>query len=78
MPIDSEGLRKIKCPNCGQAMSHGYIAGKAAHLRWTEKEKTYTILAGSKLRRKLSWLGAPNVEATRCEECKIGLFRYDY
>ncbi len=59
-------------------MSHGYIAGKAVPLRWTEQEKTYTIFAGSKLRKKLSWFSAPNVEAMRCETCKIGVFRYDY
>lgn len=59
-------------------MGHGYITGKSVTLRWTEDEKTYTILAGSKLRKKMSWFVAPNNEGMRCHQCKIGVFRYDY
>jgi len=59
-------------------MSHGYITGQGTRLRWTEKEKTKTIFAGTKLRKTIDWWNAPNLEAVRCEECRIGVFRYDY
>ena len=76
--VSSEELKKMKCPKCGEEMSHGYITGKGAGLRWTEKEKTKTLFAGSKLRKKIDWWNAPSLEAARCAECKIGVFRYDY
>ena len=59
-------------------MSHGYIAGHWIRLRWTEKERTQTIFAGTKLRKKICGWGAPGVEAMRCQVCRIGVFRYDY
>jgi len=68
----------MKCPKCGKEMSHGYIAGHWIRLRWTEKEKTKTIFAGKPLRKKLHGWNAPILEAVRCEDCKIGVFRYDY
>jgi len=76
--ISSETLERIKCPVCGNPMSHGYIAGHWFRLRWTEKEKTRTIFAGTKLRRKIDWLSAPTLEAVRCENCMVGVFRYGY
>jgi len=51
--MDSETLKKMKCPNCGNLMGHGYIAGHWIRLRWTEKERTRTIFAGNKLRKKI-------------------------
>jgi hypothetical protein len=45
-PVNSEELRQMRCPRCGDAMSHGYIAGKSVTLRWTADEETYTSLAG--------------------------------
>ena len=77
-PLSASALSSLACPGCGKRMSHGYIAGKAAPLRWTQHDKTYTTFAGFKLRKKTSWFSAPNVEAMRCENCKIGVFRYDY
>ena len=59
-------------------MSHGYISGHSVRLRWTEKEKTRTIFAGTKMRRKIDWWAAPTLEAVRCQDCKVGVFRYDY
>jgi len=59
-------------------MTHGYIAGHWSRLRWTPREKTYTIFAGEKLRRQIDWTTAPTVEAVRCERCRIGVFRYGY
>lgn len=76
--MDSEILKGMKCPNCGESMSHGYIAGHMTRLRWTEQERTQTIFSGSTLRKKIYWWGAPTVEAMRCEHCKVGIFRYDY
>jgi predicted RNA-binding Zn-ribbon protein involved in translation (DUF1610 family) len=78
MPATSDELKEYRCPKCGGPMAHGYIAGKAARLRWTEKEKTKTIFAGKTLRKKFDWWNAPTVEAVRCETCKVGIFRYDY
>lgn len=77
-PVSSHQLLQMTCPVCGKSMSHGYIAGHWVRLRWTLKEKTQTVFAGEKLRKAIYWWGAPNVEAMRCEECKIGVFRYDY
>lgn len=74
----SHELKQYKCPKCGEAMTHGYIAGNSTRLRWTDKEKTKTIFAGQPLRNKIDWWNAPTVEAVRCERCKIGIFRYDY
>lgn len=77
-PIDFEDLKGMTCPICNRKMSHGYIAGHWVRLRWTDKEKTKTIFSGTPLRKKLDWWNAPNLEAVRCEVCKIGVFRYDY
>lgn len=77
-PVSSADLGVMRCPRCGREMEHGYLAGHWARLRWTAAEKTYTILAGTTLRRQISWWSAPTLEAMRCEDCKIGLFRYDY
>ena len=76
--MESALLKAIDCPGCGKLMSHGYIAGHWIRLRWTDKEKTLTIFAGKPLRKRITWLTAPTVEAMRCETCKIGVFRYDY
>jgi len=59
-------------------MSHGYIAGHWIRLRWTKTEKTKTIFAGKVLRKKIDWWNSPTLEAVRCEDCRIGVFRYDY
>ncbi|MCD4700248.1 MAG: PF20097 family protein [Candidatus Aegiribacteria sp.] len=67
----------IKCPKCGRDMSHGYITGKGM-LWWSQKEKTKTRFRAKWLRREVDWWNAPTLEAVRCEECKIGIFRYDY
>lgn len=75
---DSVALKQMRCPKCGNPMSYGYITGQGMGLRWTIKEKTKTIFAGKKLRKKIDWWNAPTVEAVRCEACKIGVFRYDY
>lgn len=77
-PTTSEELKAMKCPRCGKPMSHGYLAGHWVRLRWTEREKTKTIFAGEVLRKKIDWWNAPTLEAVRCEDCKIGVFRYDY
>lgn len=77
-PVSSEMLGRIKCPICGNPMSHGYISGHWIRLRWTEKEKTCTIFAGTKMRKKIDFWAAPTLEAVRCKDCKIGVFRYDY
>jgi len=77
-PTNSEELKQLKCPKCGKDMSHGYLTGQVARLRWTEKEKTQTIFAGKTLRKKIDWWHAPSLEAVRCQDCKIGVFRYDY
>ncbi len=76
--MESKALKEIKCPSCCGSMTHGYIAGHWIRLRWTKMEKTYTIFAGDNMRRKITWSSAPTIEAVRCEECKIGIFRYDY
>ncbi|MCK4917988.1 MAG: hypothetical protein KAJ14_12210 [Candidatus Omnitrophica bacterium] len=47
-------------------------------LWWSQKEKTKTLFKAKWLRKKIDWWNAPTLEAIRCEECKIGLFRYDY
>ena len=77
IPVKSDELKKIKCPKCGKEMSHGYIAGKGM-LWWTQQEKTKTLFRAKWLKKKVDWWNAPTLEAVRCEECKIGLFRYDY
>ena len=77
-PTSSEELKAMKCPKCGNPMSHGYIAGHWVRLRWTEKEKTLTIFAGKPLRKEIDLLHSPTLEAVRCETCKIGVFRYGY
>ena len=41
-------------------------------------DKTKTIFAGEVLRKNIDWWSAPNLEAVRCQNCKIGIFRYDY
>ncbi len=78
LPADSEALKATLCPKCGKEMSHGFITGKGAGLRWSEKEKTKAIFAGTRLRKITDWWNAPTLEAARCEECKLGVFRYDY
>ena len=76
--IDSNELQKIRCPRCNKKMSHGYIAGHWFRLRWTKTEKTKTTFAGKALRKKIDLWNSPTLEAVRCEDCKIGIFRYDY
>ena len=77
-PVNSQDLKELSCPKCNKKMSHGYIAGHWVKLRWTKTEKTKTIFAGQKLRKTLDFLNSPTLEAVRCEDCKIGVFRYDY
>ncbi|MEO2048929.1 MAG: PF20097 family protein [Pirellulales bacterium] len=77
-PVTSEALERMKCPACGSVMSHGYIAGHWIRLRWTEEEKTRTIFAVTKMHQKIDWWASPTLEAVRCQDCKIGIFRYDY
>ncbi len=76
--MTSEELCEMTCPKCDKKMSHGYIAGHWIRLRWVDKPNTKTIFAGNVLRKKVNWCSAPNLEAVRCEDCKIGVFRYDY
>jgi len=76
-PLISEELKKIKCPNCGKEMRHGYIAGKGM-LWWTEKEKPKTSFSIKKLKKTFSWWSTPTIESMKCDECKIGVFRFDY
>ncbi len=76
--MKSNEFNKIKCPVCGNEMLPGYITGKGSGLRWCIKEKTKTIFSGTKLRKKIDWWNAPNLEAVRCENCEIGVFRYNY
>jgi len=78
MTTGSEELQQFRCPRCGGPMSHGYIAGHWIRLRWTTREKTRTILAGSPLRSRRDWINAPTLEAVRCEQCRLGVFRYGY
>ncbi len=59
-------------------MNYGFIAGHWFKLRWVETNRTKTIFAGTKLRSKFdSILYAPTVEAVRCLQCRIGVFKYD-
>ncbi len=76
--MTSEELCEMTCPTCDKKMSHGYIEGHWIRLRWVDKSNTKTIFAGNVLRKKINWLTAPDLEAVRCEDCKIGVFRYDY
>ncbi len=76
--ISSDELKETRCPKCNGLMSHGYLAGHWIRLRWTEEEKTKTIFSGKALRKKIDLWNSPTLEAVRCEECKIGIFRYDY
>jgi len=73
----SEELKKIKCPNCGKEMQHGYIAGKGM-LWWTEKERPKTLFSMKKLKKTSNLWSAPTIESMKCDECKIGVFRFDY
>lgn len=77
-PTTSEDLKQMRCPKCGKEMSHGYLTGHVVRLRWTEKEKTKTAFAGTVLRKDIDLWNNPTLEAVRCEDCKIGVFRYDY
>ena len=78
-PTTSDELRKILCPKCARKMAHGFIAGHWFNLRWVKRNNTKTIFAGTKLRKKFDSIwSAPNIEAVRCPDCKIGVFRYDY
>ena len=77
--VTTEELRKIPCPNCGGTMDHGFIAGHWFKLRWVETDRTRTVFAGTSLRKRYdSMWSTPTVEAVRCEQCKVGVFRYDY
>lgn len=77
MTITHDDLADIPCPRCGGKMQRGFIAGHWTRLRWTLKARTKTIFAGSPLTRKRDWWNAPTLEASRCNHCKLGLFRYD-
>ena len=74
---DARNIEEQKCPSCSGPLEHGYIVGHWFRLRWTRKEKTYTIFAGKPLKKKADWWHAPTVEAARCDRCKIGIFIYD-
>lgn len=74
----SDELKQMECPSCGKLMTHGFVAGHWTRLRWVSNDKSKTIFAGSPLRKKVDWLNAPTLEAVRCQQCKIGVFRYDY
>ena len=77
--MTSEELCEMTCPKCDKKMSHGYIAGHWIRLRWVDKPNTKTIFAGKAFSgKRLIGVTAPNLEAVRCEDCKIGVFRYDY
>jgi hypothetical protein len=58
-------------------MERGFIAGQWTRLRWCKKEKTKTIFAGEPLKKKRDLWNAPTLIATRCLNCKLGLFIYD-
>jgi len=78
MTATSGELQRLHCPRCGGVMMHGYSAGHWIRLRWTLRAKTRTVFAGTPLRRGRDWLNAPTLEAVRCEQCRIGVFRYGY
>lgn len=76
--VSADELKQMPCPKCGQVMDHGFIAGHWVALRWVKTNRTKTIFAGTRLKKKLDsiWC-APTVEAVRCEHCKMGVFTYD-
>ncbi len=78
-PVTTDELKEMPCPKCAQTMDYGFIAGHWFKLRWVETDHTKTVFAGAKLRKGLDnvW-SAPTVEAVRCRQCKIGVFRFDY
>ena len=77
--VTTDELKQISCPQCGQSMSYGFIAGHGPKLRWVESNRTKTIFAGTELRKTSDgFWNAPTVEAVRCQQCKIGVFKYDY
>ncbi len=78
-PTSSDELKAMTCPQCGGPLQAGYITGHWFMLRWNTTNKTKTVFAGEKLRPKSdsAW-SAPSIEAVRCENCKLGLFRYGY
>lgn len=39
----------MKCPQCTKEMEHGYIHGNKATLKWSNKEKEYTVFAGESI-----------------------------
>jgi hypothetical protein len=77
MPITHEELATMRCPSCGGPLEQGFIAGHWTRLRWTLKASTKTIFAGTPLKKKRDWWNAPTLDSTRCDQCKLGLFRYD-
>ena len=70
-------IASFNCPQCGGQMDRGFIAGHWIRLRWCTQEKTKTIFAGEPLKKKRDFRNAPTVAATRCPNCKLGLFVYD-
>jgi hypothetical protein len=65
------------CPKCGKTMEVGFVASKAARLRWVCSPNTKTIFAGEQLTIPFSWWSAPSYEATRCADCGLVLMSYD-
>ncbi len=76
--MTSDELKALECPTCQQPMSHGYIAGHWFRLRWLDRPTSKTIFSGEVMRKKISWVNSPSLEAVRCQGCKLGVFRFDY
>ena len=75
--MQHEEIAGLDCPRCGGPLEYGFIAGHWIRLRWCLSEKTKTIFAGTRLKKKRDWWNAPSLKAGRCKACKIGLFIYD-
>ena len=66
----------MKCPKCKKEMDHGYIHGNKASLKWSSKQKEWTIFAGEQIGNEASLLYGPFLEAWRCQGCRIGIFNF--
>jgi hypothetical protein len=80
-----ETIEPSRCRNCGSELRPGYVLGKHNRIRWSVSSKGMTIFHGVpliKLKKNIwsnwrNWLYAPNIPATRCENCKLVIFTYD-
>lgn len=62
----------LNCPNCGQAMEPGYLSAGGGRIKWTQKKRSLSALAGDREIpiQNMSFTGKNSTVAYLCRSCR--------